>query len=469
MKKIIHQNLVIGSGISSTAVVISLLNNKKKVTLVSPNKNFNHISNSNDVLFCEEGLPLPNTKIKKWRRLNHLKLMQENFFGGHSNFWGANSLRFTRNSFKDWPVNYEEITKYYKIAEYYMNVSQYDDDLSRLFKIKIKKNLSQKKLIKKLIKKKSNLHLGISRIAINKKKKQSIEHKDIFKCKYLLEDLIKKKKISYFDNEVILIKKKKGLFTVQLKNKKKIFSKKIYLGAGIFNTSKIIKKSVKIKKKKLFKLKQAQGFLVPAIYLGENIKNFFLSSSLSSFHLLKENYDRKNNDIYMELKFMKKLVLETLKKKIGLFAYLIPEFIYKRVIILWGFIPSQNSFNYYVKNKKIIINSYNKILKKKNEFTLNKFFSEINNSLNIFIIKKLIKFTQFARGYHIGSSIPMSNKNKNDKYLTVNNYGELKHQNFKNLYIVDTSVFPNIPSGSIGLTLFANAYRIANLSSKKND
>ena len=110
---------------------------------------------------------------------------------------------------------------------------------------------------------------------------------------------------------------------------------------------------------------------------------------------------------------MQKLILETLRKKIGLLANLIHEFISKRLVILWGFIPSENSFNYYIQNKKVKIDSHNKILKKKNIILLNEFFSDINNSLNILVIKKLIKFTQFGRGYHMGSSIPMHNYNKN--------------------------------------------------------
>ena len=79
MKKITFENLVIGSGISSTAVTISLLKKRKKVTLVSPSKDFTQNSNTEEILFCEEGLPLPNIKVKNWKKFNHIKLMQKNF------------------------------------------------------------------------------------------------------------------------------------------------------------------------------------------------------------------------------------------------------------------------------------------------------------------------------------------------------------------------------------------------------
>ena len=40
--------------------------------------------------------------------------------------------------------------------------------------------------------------------------------------------------------------------------------------------------------------------------------------------------------------------------------------------------------------------------------------------------------------------------------------GKYEDHGFKNLHIVDSSIFTNIPSSPIGLSLFANALRILN-------
>lgn len=51
--------------------------------------------------------------------------------GGRTQFWGLVSPRLQRFDMKDWPVSYEEMTKYYNIAEEVMNVSNaYSKDSS---------------------------------------------------------------------------------------------------------------------------------------------------------------------------------------------------------------------------------------------------------------------------------------------------------------------------------------------------
>lgn len=50
----------------------------------------------------------------------------------------------------------------------------------------------------------------------------------------------------------------------------------------------------------------------------------------------------------------------------------------------------------------------------------------------------------------------MSKSNNNT--FTTNVYGRLK--NFNNLHLIDATIFPTIPSTTLGLLLMANAYRI---------
>ena len=75
----------------------------------------------------------------------------------------------------------------------------------------------------------------------------------------------------------------------------------------------------------------------------------------------------------------------------------------------------------------------------------------------------LSKFCKFGRSFRLGCSIPMLNEdeikeNKNNNLYTKKN-GEISK--FKNVYIIDSSSFKNIPAGDISLTIMANALRIA--------
>ena len=62
----------------------------------------------------------------------------------------------------------------------------------------------------------------------------------------------------------------------------------------------------------------------------------------------------------------------------------------------------------------------------------------------------------------MGASIPMLDENKSNinetKFLHTKKNGEITK--YKNVFIIDSSNFTNIPSGSLSLTIMANALRI---------
>ena len=83
----------------------------------------------------------------------------------------------------------------------------------------------------------------------------------------------------------------------------------------------------------------------------------------------------------------------------------------------------------------------------------------------LYLFKFFLKLGDFGISYHLGSSIPMvkpDDKNFNNINLYSKENGEISL--FKNVFIIDSSSFPNIPAGSISLTIMANALRIASES-----
>ena len=459
MRPLNCENVVIGTGISSLGTILGLIKNKKKVYVIDP---LIHLDTSNSAsqktIFCDEKLPLPYSNILKWKNLDHFKLMQKKVFGGHTNFWGGNSLRFSRNSVMDWPIEYDELRKYYDISEKILNVKHYDDSISNFFKIK--KNLrtiSKKNKIFASIRNKDIL-FGRSRISREYSTKFNDGDK-ILNVKDIFIRLIKTKKIFLVKGELLRFFKKKTKFELILKkSKKRIICKRLFIAAGPLNTKEIIKNSIK-SPKKFLQLKQAQGFLIPVF----KFKKLFIEKkniSLSDFHLIYKKFF--NTDLYMELKYCPDLIKETIKKRIGFLHYLIPNFFFKKILIIWGFIPSDHSFDYKIFNKKIIINKKNISKKKKVTNELKGVIKKIGKELNFFVLGFLLKFTQFGRGYHIGSNFPMMKKNFESKFLSTDIYGQLNLNSYKNLHIMDSSIFTNIPSSSIGLSLLANAFRISN-------
>ena len=87
----------------------------------------------------------------------------------------------------------------------------------------------------------------------------------------------------------------------------------------------------------------------------------------------------------------------------------------------------------------------------------------MGKNFNFITIKYFLKLGNFGRGFHLGGSIPMLDENKikqmKDGDLCTNKNGEIKEH--KNVFIIDSTNFTNIPAGSVSLTIMANALRIA--------
>ena len=95
----IYDNIVIGSGISALGCIIGLLESKKKVLCIDASiDNLQSLKNNEnkEIIFCEQNLPLKDFSFKKKSKkvFKPLEVLESYSFGGLSNIWGANCLRF---------------------------------------------------------------------------------------------------------------------------------------------------------------------------------------------------------------------------------------------------------------------------------------------------------------------------------------------------------------------------------------
>ena len=136
----IYDNIVVGSGISALGCIIGLLESKKKVLCIDASKdNLESLRNyeNKEIIFCKQKLPLKNFTFKKKSEkiFEPLEVLESCSFGGLSNVWGANCLRFLQDDFDKWPISYDVLKKYYSICEKVMNVSHFDDEISKKLEI----------------------------------------------------------------------------------------------------------------------------------------------------------------------------------------------------------------------------------------------------------------------------------------------------------------------------------------------
>ena len=486
----IYDNIVVGSSISALGCIIGLLESKKKVLCIdasNDNLNIKKNNQSDEIIFCEQKLPLKNFAFKKKSNkiFKPLEVLESQSFGGLLNVWGGNCLRFIKDDFNNWPISYNVLKKYYETCEKIMNVSHFDDEISKELEIEknvmdFEKSILFSDFIKKFLKNKKNsknYSIGLARVALDSKCYKcsncffGCKDNYIITAKNYLKKLISEKKIEYKNN--LNLKKfvnKNDLIELEFKNTEntKLLTKKLFIGAGALQTPKIVINSLN-KKKDLF-LKESQPFYIPSIYLGKNFNNDFKHHTLSQAHVFFKNNIKHNvGKIHYEIKYDQKITNISLKKQFGFLYKLIPNLLKKRIFVITGFINSNHS-TYSAKIKKE--NLEIEIIKNKNNEKKIKF--EIFNQLKILeknftfvTIKSFLKLGNFGRGFHLGGSIPMINDDKINQMKSDDLYSKKNGEiaKYKNVFIIDSTNFTNIPAGSTSLTIMANALRIGAESS----
>lgn len=412
----VYDYVVVGTGLSSLGILNKISKKNKKIIIIESSnpvikKNFKK------PIFCEERIPIPINKNILNKERPFLELLNYKSLGGNTNFWGGYCSRFDKDDFGNWPINISDLSKHYLEAKKILNL----------------KNTKQK----------FDNNLSISNSIIAKKNGK------IFNSTNKIQTIIKKKNVKIVFDELLKFEKKTNIYNLILKkNKKKFLCKKIIICAGVFGTQKILKRS--IKKLTFKKVEQAQSFIIPAVSLKD-----YKDSKIDKQVIYNS---KKFGNIYFELKKDDELLKKTLNQINFFFQKFISKILIKKIFIIWGFIPSKFSYDYKIIKNKISINNFNKKKKVKTLRYIEMVSYILKEKLNFIVFNKVIKLNQFARSYHIGSNIPMSLKKK--KYITTKINGELNLKNYNNIFIAGSSVFPNLPSKSHGLTILANSLRI---------
>ena len=468
----IYDYVVVGTSFSAAGCISGLLKSKKKILCIDGSEILNKDLINNDEYsfdFSKQNIPIKTFSFNKKYKdfFKPMEVLESHSFGGLSNVWGGSALRFLKKDFSEWPISYEELINFYDECEKIMNVTHYNDDISNELKIdNNQKNDSKLKLysyfIKDFLKKykmNDNYTMGYSRVALNEKKQA-------FNTRDYIEKLINQKKIEYIKNLVLekFIINNDKIIELKFKNSDtKISTKKLFLGAGAINTPKIVINS--LEEKEDLTVKESQVFFIPAIYRGKILNSNYNQHTLTqSQFFFKKNIKLDIGKISYQIKYDPLLTQSLLKRQFGFLSKLIPKFLINRIFFISGFIHSKYSTYYAViKNNDLKVDVVENIENKK----MIKF--EILNQLKILekihkfdLFKFFLKLGDFGISYHLGSSIPMIKKeelgNKKNKLYTKEN-GEISL--FKNVFIIDSSSFSNIPGGSISLTIMANALRVA--------
>lgn len=460
--------VVVGTGIAGLNFIDKYLEKGKKIHVISPKSNQNFKKRGDDkIKILPSQMRGEYKKVYDYYSANNLNLRSgckaigALSFGGLTNYWGLQIDSYIQNNqlhLKNKTCS--EIKKYFiEFLKRYRLIGSFEEkkiSYNNQFNIppefdNLKKN-----------KEKLNCRKPILAFSCFKKFKGDLNKLNENKQKLTADSIFKKiknkKKIKIHNYYLEKILVKKGLIQIFCKNKGKkkiLLSKKLVLASGTIATTKILMEFLKIKKE--IKIKHHPRLL--SVFVSKKKLNYNLNFTPSLFQIMNNS---EEGYFTADLRPGNKLITKSI---IDAFPFIKPfEFIiniFRKRLIFSNFLLDSKFSNLYLKKKENKFDLYSKkndlnaILKKKNKSI---FKLLLRKGLILPIFKTF--FPGYGADYHYFGSVPFAKKGK----LAVNNNCQLLP--FKNIYIVDGSVFDfRINKYPLGIVA-ANARRIAKYLSR---
>lgn len=416
--------------------------------------------------------------------------------GGLSNVWGASVLAYLPEDIRDWPITMEELRPYYERAFTLMPVA-----LDRRAPVMAECISSASVQTLRFSEQSSNLNgafknaqgqsskimFGGSKLALdaegrNQRGKECIycglcmcgcPYALIYNSASTLGKLQKNKNFTYLPGLFVeQVKESQGevrIYGRVLRNgQSKIFSaEKVYLACGVFSSARIMLRSYETYNRPLSGL-DSHYFLLPLVSLWGTPKA--LTEDIHTLaHLCVWTHENLKKKAFLQIYGYNDLYAKEIKSRMGL-AFPVMQLVLKpllrRFFMIQAFLHSDDSSTFKIELKRDAQGNdelhLEGLMNPKTANALRDIKRELTRlclKAKVFPLVPLMDVGTPGRGYHSGGTFPMR---------AAPRFGESdlwgRPHGFKNVHLVDSSVFPTIPAGPITLNAMANAMRIADQS-----
>lgn len=417
--------------------------------------------------------------------------------GGLSNVWGASVLTYSSEDIHDWPITCEDLKPYYQEVFSFLptsldpRVPVIPEYLSSDSSRELKMSQQVMKLSRRFGRPSghSGMSYGGSRLAVDCCKRNSDGKECVYcglcmyGCPYsliynsasTLSELQKDKNFSYIPGIFVEHLKETGgevrIYGRDLSsNQSRVFwGQRAYLACGVFSSARVLLHSYESYDRPLFGL-DSHYFLLPLMSLwgSENALK-------EKIHTLAQvcfwTHIAFKKRAFMQIYGYNDLYAKEVKFRAG-FSYPVLQGVLKHVLerlyMIQGFLHSDDSASIKVELKRTSRGEDELHLEGIMNPKMFDAIRDVKKEMAQFFRKGMI-FPVFpmmdvgtpGRGYHSGGTFPMRvSPHFGESDLLGRPYG------FKNVHLVDASVFPTIPAGPITLNAMANASRIADQSIK---
>ncbi len=405
--------------------------------------------------------------------------------GGLSNVWGAAVLPYSVDDLKDWPISPSDLSASYQSVIKAMTVYGGRDDLERFFPLygdvkDLKQSRQAAALLADLTRERARLegeqiYFGKARLALRDGCVEcglcmhGCPHDLIYSTRHTLREIESHPKFKYesgvivdrvhesSDGVVILGRRVSDRSAVSFKGKK------AFVACGVINTLKIVLNSIEAGDRRV-SIKTSQHFILPMLRsvpapdvvneplhtLSQVFLELFEQDSQSNCHLQIYSY----NDLY------RTLFVETAGAFYPLIRGAVERWFLPRFLIAQGYLNSAFSPTLEAwlnpRSGKLHIDAHANPRTRPLIRRLMKRLASVAPAIQTRPLPMFMKLSEAGVGAHIGANFPMK---REPGPMETDILGRLPQ--WKNIHIVDSSVFTDIPPSTVTLTAMANAHRIA--------
>lgn len=394
--------------------------------------------------------------------------------GGLSNYWGGTALPFTDRELKNWHISAKDLKPYYEELSEKIGIAGKDDELNEYFEegftnrpeVHVTNILKKLNGIEKRDKSPYKILTGSNRCMIETRPnlersciacgecmsgcfRNSIYSSAIDVKKYLQLPFVKQVK-----GKVIKYDSKSSSVEVSVDGNLEKFSgfSKIYLSAGCPNTTEIVMRSTGVHEAE--NMRDNAVYVFPILYFGGGaMKNYnedyiAINNLIMALAPKEEGLNYAHALIYTNFDYMWRYNFPDTLWNLSSWAVK-----YSRSRVFWSrlFVHGDDSQSYSIKLEddalKLDYASY------ANKEIMPGMLKSIRNSINKkgFYVPPISPILQKTNS-HYSSTIPY-----NGKIFNLPENAEIE----PNVFVCDSSVFPDLPAVSLTFTIMANAMRIA--------
>ena len=410
-------------------------------------------------------------------------------YGGFSNAWGAQIMPFTAATFDRWPISADEMAPHYRFALNEMEFSGAEDDLSVLFPLlatpRPLPRLADRtrRVLDRYEAQRAQLQaigitVGRARLALRSEEctrcalcMSGCPYGLIYSSSHSFDRLRADGRITYLGNLLAIeLTELDSVPQVTVRNLNSggiehLSADRIYVACGAIGTTRLILSSLGLFSQPVH-LDEAMQFVMPFASVHptvdpRNEKNFTLNQFNVLFDASGDGFDLCQIHLYPYNPVFLSSLPEVLQRPT---TQPLTTALLRRLSVGLGYLPSWASPTVTITARARAGGVLPNIeIEREHSHgwpsMLRRFVSSLLRAapaLDLWPLLPKATVSPAAKSYHFGGSFPHG---KIRKGLTTDRLGRL--DKWEHIYIIDASVFPNIPATTFSLTIMANAHRIA--------